>query len=289
MKDKLAALLIENEVIFYVIVILITVILALILKKMIKHSIDKYFISSAKKLNVDVTKYNFIKNASSAIIYLLALFIIFYSIPSFRSFAVTMFASAGIITAIFALASQQAFSNIVGGIFIVIFHPFRVGDNVNIGIEYHGIVEDITLRHTVIKNFENRRIIIPNSVISSKTILNSTISDPKICNHINIGISYFSNIDLAMKIIKEEALNHPNILDNRSDEQKAKNSPVVKIRVIGLNESAVTIRAYTWAENTDKAWELKCDLLKSIKERFDREGIEIPFPHRTVYLRNEKH
>lgn len=287
MKERLMNLIVQNELIFYGVFTLVTIAIAIIAVKIIKHWINKSLINSADKLKVDVTKYNFLKHATSAIIYLLALFIIFYTIPSLRSFAVTMFAGAGIITAILALASQQAFSNIVGGIFIVIFRPFRVGDNVKIGVDFLGIVEDITLRHTVIRNFENRRIIIPNSVISSETILNSTIADAKICNHIDIGISYNSSIDKAIEIIRDESLKHPNTIDNRTDEQKEKSSPVVKIRVIGLMDSSVMLRAYVWAENTEKAWELKCDLFKSIKERFDREGVEIPFPHRTVYLRQD--
>src|SRR5690606_31175988 len=142
----------------------------------------------------DATKYSFIKNAISFIVYTAAIIVIFYSIPKLRTLGTTLFAGAGIIAAIFAFASQQAFSNIIGGIFIVIFKPFRVGDWVNIANQYTGIVEDINLRHTVIKDFENRRIIIPNSVISSETIVNSNVEDDKICKHIPFSISYDSSI-----------------------------------------------------------------------------------------------
>ena len=151
-----------------------------------------------------------------------------------------------------------------------------------------GTVEDITLRHTVIKNPENRRIIIPNSVISSETILNSSITDAKVCSFIEIGISYSSNIDKAIEIIQNQALNHPNFYDNRTEEEKEENIDQVIVRVINLGDSSVTLRAYVWAEDSGKAFVTKCDLLKSIKEQFDRDGIEIPFPHQTVYLRQEK-
>ena len=123
------------------------------------------------------------------------------TIPKLKSLGVTIFAGAGILAAIIGFASQAAFSNIVSGIFIVIFKPFRVGDIVKISNLYSGIVEDITLRHTVISDFENKRLIIPNSVISAETIHNSNILDNKICNHIWYGISYDSDVDLATSII----------------------------------------------------------------------------------------
>ncbi|MDZ7777461.1 MAG: mechanosensitive ion channel [Bacteroidales bacterium] len=74
-----------------------------------------------------------------------------------------------------------------------------------------GTVEDITLRHTVIRNFENRRIIVPNSVISSETIINSNIIEDKVCNFVEISISYDSDVDKAMALMQEEAMSHPNL------------------------------------------------------------------------------
>lgn len=268
----------------YFVIAFIILVVAFFISTMIRKSINTYLNKSSEKLHIDSTKYKFLKNAAGLLIYLIALILIMYTIPELRSLGYTLFAGAGIAATILAFASQQAFSNIIGGIFIVIFKPFRVGDNVKISDQYWGIVEDITLRHTVIRNFEHRRIIIPNSVISSETILNSTIEDPKICNFIEIGIGYKSSIDKAISIIQEEALKHANLLDNRSDEQKEKGEPIVRCRVIELGKYAVNIRAYCWAADTGKAWELRCDLLKSVKERFDLEGVEIPFPQRVIHM-----
>lgn len=199
-----------------------------------------------------------------------------------------MFASAGIFAAIIGLASQQAFSNIFGGIFIVIFKPFRVNDVIKVGTQNWGIVEDITIRHTVIKSFENQRYIIPNSTMSSETILNSSIDDPKTCVSLEMGISYDSDVDLAMKIMKEEAIAHEECLDNRSTEDKMNDEEQVITRLISFGDSSVNIRAYVWANDPIKGFVMKTDLYKSIKKRFDESGIEIPFPHRTLVYKNEK-
>ncbi|BAX78864.1 mechanosensitive ion channel family protein [Labilibaculum antarcticum] len=288
MIETFEAILINLGIGYKLLFILITIVLGFLISKLILFFMNRMLKKASDKLNVDPTNYSFLKNAVSFLIFIVTVIIIFYSIPELKSVGMSLMASAGIFAAILGFASQQAFSNIISGIFIVIFKPFRVGDFIKIGELHLGTVEDITLRHTVINNPENRRIIIPNSVISSETILNSSITDPKICAFIEIGISYHSNIDKAIEIIQNKASHHPNFHDNRTDEEKSGNIDQVIVRVINLGDSCITLRAYVWAENSSKAFEMKCDLFKSIKEQFDKDGIEIPFPHQTVYLRQEE-
>ena len=253
----------------------------------IRRLIHRFVSDSSLFLKVDATKYSFIKNAASLIIFSLAAFIIIYSIPEFRTLGTTLLASAGIATAVLAFASQAALSNIVSGVFIVIFKPFRVDDIIRIEGDKAGVVEDITLRHTVIRDFQNQRIIIPNSVISSQTVVNAHIGDERLKRQIFFGISYDSNIDKAFKIITEEAEKHPNFLDGRTQEEKDSGWPKVKCRVIGFGDSSVNLRADVWSKSPEESWELFCDINKSVKERFDKEGIEIPFPYRTVVYKKD--
>ncbi len=234
------------------------------------------------KVNVDPTNFSFLKNSISFIIYTVGLIAIFYITPPLNSVAKALFASAGIFAAIIGFASQKAFSNIISGIFILIFRPFRVKDVIEVGALNKGIVEEITLRHTIIRNYENRRIIIPNSIISEETIINSNIIEEKIKKFVEFDISYESNLDLAKEIIREEAENHPLLMDNRTEEDKISNLPKVVIRVIKLGEYSITIRAYVWAKCNDDAFVISCDMNESVKKRFDANGIEIPYPHRTI-------
>jgi small-conductance mechanosensitive channel len=221
-------------------------------------------------------------------VFLGAIIFIFYSIPKLKTLSLTLFAGAGILTAIALFASQTAFANIVSGVFIVIFKPFRVNDIVDVGNLTKGRVEDITLRHTVIRNFENRRLIIPNSVISSEVIVNSSIIDERTCNFIEMGISYDSDIDTAMEIMRDLAMKHPNFLDNRTEDEKKAGRPSVVVRVIGFGDSSVNLRAFVWSKDHSTGFELKTDLHKLIKEEFDRKGIEIPFPYRTIVYKNKE-
>ncbi len=280
-------MLFNNEYLHYTFIVVVTFLVAAIISKILRTIFDKFIGKSSLSLNVDATNYNFLKNALNSIIFIIAVVIIFYSIPALKDLGLTLLASAGIFAAIIGFASQQAFSNIVSGVFIVMFKPFRVGDQIKVK-EDQGIIEDITLRHTVIRTFENRRFIIPNAIISSETILNSTIADPNVCVFLELGISYDSNVNNAIKIIQEEALKHANLIDRRTEEDKTANVHPVTVRMLGYGDSAINLRAYIWANDPISGFIMKCDLYKSIKERFDNEGIEIPFPHRTIVMKNKR-
>lgn len=266
---------------------LIVLTIAFVVTRIVRYILGRFFRKAAEKLRVDPTHYNFFKNAVDFIIFLVAIIIIFRSIPAFREFGTTLLTGAGILAAIVGFASQQAFSNIVSGIFLVIFKPIRVGDRVKIGASFSGDVEDITLRHTIIKDFENRRIVIPNSVISNETIINSTLHDEKICVFLEFNISFDSDIDKALRILQQLASQHPLCIDNRTDEEKAKGLPKVVTLVLDITEFAVRIRGYVWANNPSEGFDMKCDLLKLVKQQFDKESVEIPYPHRSLIYKNE--
>ena len=277
----------NSEWINNLLISLLILVVAFAISKILRFILSKFVIAASAKLNVDPTKYNFIKNAVSFIVFIAAVIIIFYRIPGLRAYGVTLFASAGVVAAIIGFASQSAFSNIITGIFIVIFKPFRVGDHISVSNGMMGEVEDITLRHTIIKNYENRRIVIPNAVISDETIINSSLNETQTCMYLHVGISYDSDIDLAMKIISEESERHPSCLDVRSEADIKSGRPPVIVRVINFGDSSVDLRGYAWAADPVTGFAMKCDLLKSIKERFDKEGVEIPFPHRTIVYKNK--
>ncbi len=261
----------------------IAVVFSLVLRKILNLFIDNY----ANRLKADPTNFSFIKNSVGFVIYAVAIIFIFLKIPYLKSLGTALFAGAGIIAVIAGFASQKAFSNIISGLFILIFKPYKIGDIIELNNGQKGVVEDITLRHTLINNYENRRIVIPNSVISEETLINSNIQDEKIRKHIIFSISYDSNIDKAMNIIRDEAQNHPFFLDNRTEEEIEANEPAVAVLVVALSDYSVDLKAYIWAEGSDHAFVLMCDMLKSVKQRFDLEGIEIPFPYRTIVYKND--
>ncbi len=263
----------------------VVILVALIASRIIRRLLKRFFDRSSEHLNVDPTRYRFFRNMVDLFIFTTAGMLVVYSIPALRTLGLTLFAGAGIIAAVVGFASQQAFSNIISGIFIVIFRPFRVNDIIKVGSFDSGIVEDITLRHTVIRSFENRRLVIPNTVISEQTVLNSSLIDEHVCVNIEIGISYESDTDKALFILQDECLQHPDCIDTRTVEEKNDGESIVEVKVLDLNETAVVIRAGVWANDAIKGFDMKCDLLLSVKKRFDAEGIEFPFHHRTTVFK----
>lgn len=272
----------------YVIITIVIIVSLSVVAKILRRLLKRYFEKENHYGSKDQTNYLFLKNAVNFVVFILGLFLIFYTIPSLRALGITLFASAGIFAAVLGFASQQAFSNIIGGIFIVIFKPFRVQDIIQVGDSIWGLVEDITIRHTVIRSFENRRYIIPNSTMSSETILNSSIEDSRVCIFLEMGISYDSDVEKAFQIMQEEGLKHKYFIDHRTEEEIAEGLPPINCRIIGFGDSSVNLRAYIWAPDPLKGFDLKTDLYLAVKKRFDAEGIEIPFPYRTIVYKNEK-
>ena len=277
-----------NMYLEYGLLIALTFLVVTVLSYILRKSIDLLIKRKSKLINADPTNFIFLKNSITFLLYVIAILWIFHKIPYFRTLGTALFAGAGVLAAIIGFASQKAFANIVGGLFILIFRPFRVGDIIEISNARRGVVEEITLRHTIIRDYEFMRIVIPNSMISEETIINSSITDDKVRKHIHFGISYDSDVDLASQIIREEVNKHPLILDNRSSEEKANNVETVDIKLIRFDDSAVTLRAYAWARNYEDAFSMQCDVYRSIKKRFDLEGIEIPFPHRTLVFKDKQ-
>ncbi len=258
-------------------IILATFVLAYLVNRFFKRLIKK----STELLKNDPTSYQFIRHSLVAIIYIVGFSMAIYMMPNLRGLANSLLAGAGIIAVAVGFASQHALSNIISGIFIIIFRPFKINDRIKFQ-NLNGVVEDISLRHTVVRDFENRRILVPNALISDEIIINSDFQEGKICKWIDIGISYESDIDKARLIMREEIMAHPLLLDNRKPEDIEAGKPQVEIRIISLGDSSVNLRAWAWTKDNADAFSMGCDLMESIKKRFDREGVEIPFPHRTI-------
>lgn len=262
------------------IVLSVTIVIATTVNIWFSHDIQKKIESKT-----DPTSFKFLRYVVLAAIYFIGILLSLLAFPSLKGVAQTALGGAGVLALIAGLAAQEALSNVIGGLFIISFKPFRIGDLVKVTDTMIGTVTDITLRHTVIRNFENKMIVIPNSIINKEKLINYDMGELKCCERIEIGISYDSDIDLAKKIMQEECESHPLIYDNRTASEKKKGKPVVKTALTQINESSLTIRAWCWGRNFSDTFDLKCDVLESIKKRFDKEGVEMPFPSRTIIMK----
>ncbi len=248
----------------------------------LNRAISRVAKAKIAKDSFDPTALRFVQRVINTTIYIVGIGSALTHIPEFKIIGHSFLAGAGILTIVSGLASQQILSNIFSGFMIIYFRPFKIGDKITFNNQYTGIVEDITLRETVVRDYENNRVIIPNSQIGSQVIVNANHTDNFICKMIDVGIGYSSDIERAIPIMAETIASHPFTIDNRSSEQKSENVPIVVVRVTNLGDSSVNLRAWAWAENPANGFVLQCDSLQNIKQRFDNVGIEIAFPQTTI-------
>lgn len=257
----------------------------------IASKVESFFKRKVKEMienEEDPTSYRFLRYLAVFSVYFVVFILIVLAFPSLTGLAKTALGGAGVLALVAGLASQEIFANIISGIFIISFKPFRINDVIKISGEMMGTVTDITLRHTVIKDFENKVIVVPNNVINKEKLINFDVGDRRICQWIEIGISYDSDVDLALKILQEKCEAHPNTIDIRTEEDKANGVPKVVVRVTKLGDSAVNLKAWAWAHSFGDGFQMKCDLLYQLKKAYDENGIEIPFPHRTMVFKEKQ-
>ncbi|WP_035479565.1 mechanosensitive ion channel family protein [Gelidibacter mesophilus] len=236
----------------------------------------------------DPTSYKFLRYVAVSMIWFVGILFGLLAFPSLKGVAQTALGGAGVLAIIAGVASQEALANLVGGVFIISFKPFKIGDVVKVSDTMVGTVTDITLRHTVIRNFENKMIVIPNAVINKEKLINYDLGELKCCEHIEVGISYDSNIDDAKRILREECENHPLIYDNRSELDKKNGLPMVRTALTKINDSSLTIRAWAWSSSFSDSFSMKCDVFESTFKRYKESNIELAYPTRTIYMVNEE-
>ncbi|AEH61206.1 MscS Mechanosensitive ion channel [Methanosalsum zhilinae DSM 4017] len=270
-------------------VIIFIIVITIVAANLVNRMLHAYFRVVSKKMEIDETVYALVRRIIIAMIYLGGIITIIMTIPVLRNISLALFAGAGFAGIVVGLAAQNTLSNIIAGIALATFRPFRVGDLVTIRDEY-GRVADITLGYTVVTTWDNRRLYIPNHIISDEAIINWSIEDPTVLWPVDVGISYDSNIDLARKLMLEEAQKHPRVMT--ADQltlikQSFKMGDEMSVLVTELGDFAVNLRLFVWIADRSNAYGTGCELRESIKKRFDAEGVEIPFPYRTVVYKKD--
>ncbi|MFC1722693.1 mechanosensitive ion channel family protein [Nanoarchaeota archaeon] len=229
----------------------------------------------------DTTKFVVLRRLVSVMIYVIGFAVIVMVIPEFRAISYSILAGAGVLAIVFGFAAQSVFANIMGGIFLATSEPIRVGDRVLVEGN-QGVVEDITLRHVVMRTWDHHRVIIPNKNMNETEITNFSIGGEEVIQTMDIGISYDSDIGLARGIITEEVQKHPDYIVYSAHSTLLDPEEKVKVRVTEAGEFAMNLRTYFWAKDKMTGFKMMSDVLESVKNRFDGEGVEVPFPYRTI-------
>ena len=184
--------------------------------------------------------------------------------------------SSSLIVAIATFAAQQALSNVISGFSLSVSKPYNVDDKIKVvqggNTVAEGIVKDITIRHTVIRQFNGESCIVPNSVMDQAIITNTNFNGD-IGNFFEIEISYDSNIEEAMAVLKKLCIDHPLTL-NTSD-----NGIFVK----GYTQNGVVLKTTVWTKNLDHSFQACSDIRIKVLREFKERNINVPYQTLTVY------
>jgi len=195
-----------------------------------------------------------------------------FGMAEYGNFLQSLATIAAAATLAIGFAMQDVIKNFVAGVFIYTDKPFRIGD----WIEWDGnsgVVEDISLRVSRVRTFDNELLTVPNSNLTDGVIKNP-VAKEQLRLKFMFGIGYDDDIDKATEIILEEARNHPEIMDD----------PEPSVRLVELGDSSVGLQSRIWIKDPNRADFVKtrAEYVKTVKERFDAEDINIPYPNRTI-------
>lgn len=247
--------------------ILIALIVFVIGLKIIKI-IEKGFKKEHKYNKLDKTVKNFASSFLSIGLKILLFILILCILGVPLASMLTVVSSCAIAV---GLALQGGLSNIAGGVMLLIFKPFKVGDYISVNSN-DGTVKSITLFYTTITTPDNKTIQLPNGNLSNSDIINYTTSDKRRVD-IDLSVAYKSDIEKVKKILNDEIDNHELILKDED----------ITVRLKDMGDSALIFTLKVWVR-TDDYWTVMYDLKENIKLAFDKNKIEIPYPQMDVHL-----
>jgi len=191
-------------------------------------------------------------------------------------------AGAGVAGVAIGFAAKDTLSNLISGILLIIDRPLKIGDRIEIwdapkNFATWGDVVDIGLRATKIRTTDNIVVIIPNNILMNRDIVNYTAMSEEIRVRIPIGISYEANVKRAKEFIVKVSLELDWVMKN----------PAPKVVVKNFGESSVDLQARVWIRNPRKRMDTISYITDRVKEVFDEEGIEIPYPKRDITIKRE--
>lgn len=247
---------------------LIMAILMLIIGLWIVRFLNRMVRSFFKKKDYDPTLETFLQSFISIALKAILFVLVVTQLGVKSSSLVAIIGAAGLAI---GLALQGSLANFAGGVLILLFKPFKVGDWISAqGVD--GSVKEITIFTTKLNTFGNQVAIIPNGQLSNNNIINYNAENTR-RDKIDVGIGYGSNIKKAKDILLQICADCENIMKE----------PIPEVYVGELADSSVNLTLRFWANN-NVFWPAHFYVMEEIKNRFDAEEIEIPFPQRVVHM-----
>ena len=255
---------VEGAILYAIVFAVVAWLLGKLLRVMVTRALAR-----DKHEHFDRMAVKFIAKLLRYCVYVFAVVAYAHFVPGLSSLGTASLTSISVITIVVGLAAQNTLGNLVAGISLLLYRPFKLGDRIEVlapsGVET-GIVENLTLGYTLLRTDDNRRVVVPNSLMASQTSINLTGDDPRIVCSVPISIGYGSDIDKARGILLELASKHPHA------------ESVCGCPLTQLGGSGMVLTLDVWCADALAGIALRCDLQEQAMKRFAAEGIGVPFP-----------
>lgn len=220
---------------------------------------------------LDPMVHSFITSVAKIGLYMILAVIVVAILGIETASVIAVIASVG---AAIALGLQGSLSNLVGGVMLLIFRPFKIGDFVEVG-SYTGTVSEVGIFYTEITTVDNRVCVIPNGTLISSSIINYSVKDTRRVD-IVLDIPHSADVETAKQLISDEIAKVEAVLTDPA--------PFIRMTEMGGNSLKITLRV--WCKNADY-WNVKFDLTEAIGRAFTAEGIRIPHQQVDVHFKND--
>lgn len=218
----------------------------------------------------------FFKSLVNVVIAILTIYALAQQFDVTKGLSTALLQSGTLLIAIATFAAQQALSNVISGFSLSFSKPYSVNDKIKVvqggSVAAEGIVTDITLRHTIISQYNGESCIVPNSVMDSAVITNTNFTE-NIGNFMEIEISYDSDIRKALEIMKTICSNNPLTINTMQ------NSAFVK----GYSMNGIILKTTVWTKTLDDSYQACSEIRITLIEEFKKAQIEVPYQTVTVY------
>ena len=251
-----------------------------IVLKIINHISKKYI---KKKKNIQL---NFLFNVLRTAVVVIGIIWVMNSSDATASFGKMLFQGTAILGAVIGLAAQPVIKDLFCGLMLSIGKPFEIGDRIEMENGDAGIVLDITMRHVVIRKIDTVDLIIPNSKLNDMSIVNMSHGTKIRSIHFRFPISYNSDVNKAMEVIKKVVEESPYAIEGKPG--KDGEMTYGPVYFIGFADSSLTMATTVYYEPVNPTEVVKNDINMRINEAFNENGIEIPYNYVSVVMKEEK-
>lgn len=187
---------------------------------------------------------------------------------------IALISTLGVAGIALGLAAQQTLANLISGIIILVSKPFKEGDMVELEDTF-GKVKEISLRSTAIMTMDNILVDIPNQKIVESKIINHTYNQ-NIRIRTRVGVAYKTHIPAAQRVLLELV----------KDDDRILSEPAPEVIVVDYADSSIILELRFWLKDSYQEIDLDNEITEKIKGAFDQAGIQIPFPHRQLFIDN---